>query len=100
TAIAGLAAGGLARAADLEEATTLYRTGKYDDAAEKATEALRQGAATENWYALKIRSEMTRGKYSEAGSTLEEAIRRFPASLTLYLLGRDVRRFSPRVEGE
>ena len=30
----GLAAGGSARAADLEEATTLYRTGQYDDAAE------------------------------------------------------------------
>src|SRR4051794_7567100 len=84
-AIAGVAAGGSARSADLEEATTLYRTGRYDDAAEKAAEAIRQGAATENWYALKIRSEMTRGKYSEAGATLEEGIRRFPASLNLYL---------------
>ena len=99
-AIAGIAAGGSARAADLDEATTLYQTGKYDDAAAKADDAIRHGAATENWYALKIRSEMTRGKYSEAGATLDEATRRFPASLTLYLLGRDVRRFNPRVEGE
>jgi tetratricopeptide (TPR) repeat protein len=95
-----VAVGGSAWAADLEEATTLYRTGRYDEAAEKAAEAIRQGAATESWYALKIRSEMTRGKYSEAGATLEEATRRFPASLNLYLLGRDVRPFNARVEGE
>src|SRR4051794_28745869 len=83
---------GRAGAANLEEATTLYRTGQYDDAAKQAAEAIRRGAGTENWYTLKIRSEMERGKYSEAGASLNEATRRFPASLGLYLLGRDVRR--------
>ena len=63
---------GTALAADLEEATALYRTGKYDEAASQAAESIRRGAATESWYALKIRSEMTRGKYSEAGTSLGE----------------------------
>ncbi|MDR3623038.1 MAG: tetratricopeptide repeat protein [Paludisphaera borealis] len=99
-AIVWLAASGTAHAADLEEATSLYRTGQYDEAAKQAAEAVGRGAATENWYALKIQSEMTRGKYSEAGASLNEATRRFPASLTLFLLGREVRRFNPQTEGE
>jgi tetratricopeptide (TPR) repeat protein len=95
-----LAASDSGRAADLEEATTLYRTGRYDEAATQAEEAIDGGAGTESWYAIKIRSEMARGKYGDASVSLEEATRRFPASLTLHLLGRDVRRFRPRPEPE
>jgi tetratricopeptide (TPR) repeat protein len=84
-------------AADLEEAEALYRTGKYDECARVAAEEIAgaQGWG-ERWRILKVSAEMQRGKYAEAMDSLERAIRRFPASVPLRLLARDVYRYNGR----
>ena len=41
---------------------------------------------------------MQRGRYEEASDSLRTALRRFPASVSLRLLGRDVYRFNGRQE--
>jgi tetratricopeptide (TPR) repeat protein len=43
----------------------------------------------EPWRHLKIKTELARGQYSEAIASLEDALRRFPASVVLHLLARD-----------
>jgi len=89
-----------ARADDLEEAANLLRTGRYEECEQQASEALREGTRGEGWHALKIRAEMARGKYTEALESFNAATRRHPASLTLFLIGRDVRRFNNLGERE
>ena len=71
-AMVSLAAAG---AADLEEAAKLLRTGRYEECEKQASAALQGGTHSEDWYALKIRAEMARGKYEEALESLEEATR-------------------------
>ena len=51
---------------------------------------------SEPWRHLKIKCQLATGKYSEAMASLEEALRRFPASISLHLLGRDVYRLNGR----
>jgi tetratricopeptide (TPR) repeat protein len=84
------------RATDLPEAEDLFRTGRYDECAKAAGEELRQSYRGEVWSQLKIRAEMARGEYEAALKSLEEGLRRFPASVELRLLGRDVYRFNGR----
>ncbi|HEV3122016.1 MAG TPA: tetratricopeptide repeat protein, partial [Isosphaeraceae bacterium] len=88
---AGPAAGA---GADVAEAEALFRSGKYDECAKLATAELGKGAWDESWSALKIKSELARGKQAAAILTLGGALRRFPASLSLHLLARDVYRAS------
>ncbi len=90
-AMAGFAAGAVA--ADLEEAAKLLRTGRYDECEKQAIAALEGGERDEAWDVLRIRAEMARGKYDEAMHSLKEATRHYPSSLSLFLIGRDVRRF-------
>src|SRR4051794_28990802 len=77
---------------DLGDTETLLRTGKYDECAKKAAEEIGRGLWSERWVHLKIKAEMAQGKTSAAVASLEEALRRFPASAALHLLGRDVYR--------
>ncbi len=84
---------GAAGAEDPEETTNLLRTGRYDECEKQASAALQGGARGEEWDSLKIRAEMARGKYDEAMKSLKEATGRYPSSLPLFLIGRDVRRF-------
>jgi tetratricopeptide (TPR) repeat protein len=90
-ATANLAA---SQAAELDEAAALLRTGKYEECEKEATAALEDNGWLEDWHVLKIRSQMAVGKYAEALKSLNDATRAHSASLTLYLLGRDVRRFN------
>ena len=50
-------------AADLEDAADLLRTGRYEECEKLASSAPEAGTRGEDWYALKIRAEMARGKY-------------------------------------
>jgi tetratricopeptide (TPR) repeat protein len=95
-ALWGLVCSASARAADLGEAETLYRTGRYDECARLADEEIGKGARDEHWYRLKIRAELTRGNYEEAATSFDLAARRFPTSVPLRLLGRDVKRYNGR----
>jgi tetratricopeptide (TPR) repeat protein len=83
-------------AADLEEAETLFRTGKYDECAKAAADAIRGGEWSERWRILKVQSELARGKDVEALASLTDGLRRFPGGLCLRLLGRDVFRYNGR----
>ena len=89
-ATANLAASG---AEDLQDAANLLCTGHYEECEQQAWAALKSGAQSEDWYALKMRAELARGKYDEALESLNEATRQYPTSLTLFLLAHDVRRF-------
>src|SRR5262249_5739914 len=72
----------------------LFRAGKYEECEREAAAALEDSPWLEDWHVLKIRSQMATGKYAEALKSLNSATRAHSASLTLYLIGRDVRRFN------
>jgi tetratricopeptide (TPR) repeat protein len=86
----------VATAAELEDAAKLYRTGRYDDCARLAEEEINSAGWNEPWRHWKIKTELARGKYAEAMDSLEDALRRFPASVSLHLLGREVYRQNGR----
>ena len=91
---AAMASFATAGAADLEDGVNLLRTGRYEECEKLASSSLEAGTPGEDWHALKIRAEVARGKYREALEALEEATHRYPESLRLFLIGRDVRRFN------
>ncbi len=83
-------------AADLGEAETLFRTGRYDECARLVDQELDGGGWSEPWRHLKIKTALVRGKDAEAVGAVEDALRRFPFSLPLHLLAREVYRFNNR----
>jgi tetratricopeptide (TPR) repeat protein len=83
-------------AAELEEAEKLFRTGRYDECLRLTEEEIGTAGWTESWRHLKIKCQLTTGKYAEAIASLEEALKRFPASVSLRLLGREVYRLNGR----
>jgi Tfp pilus assembly protein PilF/DNA-binding SARP family transcriptional activator len=85
-------------AADLAEGEALFRSGHYDECARLAAVETGKGAWNEGWSELKIKAELARGKSAAAILSLGGALRRFPASVSLRLLGRDVYRSSGRDE--
>ncbi len=84
-----------ARAADLAEAQTLFRTGRYDECAALAGREIRAGGG-EEWSLIKIEAELERGKVSAANDTLNEALGRFSRSVRLRLTARRVHLASGR----
>ncbi|HWB08327.1 MAG TPA: tetratricopeptide repeat protein [Pirellulales bacterium] len=87
-------AGGLLWAADLRQGEKLYRTGQYAESIEFAAKSISGGEATEAFFLLKLKGEMTLGRYADARATLETALGRFPYSAPLHWTGRDVYRFN------
>ena len=94
--IAGLLVGSLcgvcpcgapAVGADLDDTRALYESGKYQEAEKTAAEQVEKGVWNERWPRLLIRCQMTTGKYKEANETYQAAIKRYPTSLTLRMLG-------------
>ena len=85
-----LAAQAQAQGDDIDEAEAQYRTGHYAEARKVASEQVAKGTWVDRWHLLKIRTEMAAGLYTEARKSLEDALRRLPESLALYLLGREV----------
>lgn len=81
---------------DLGDTETLLRTGQYDECARKAAEEIGRGLWSERWVHLKIKAELAQGKTAAALASLEEALRRFPASVSLRLLGREAYRAGGR----
>lgn len=93
-AIASL--GAAAFAGDLDDAEALFRAGKYDECAQRAADQLKTGLRVDEWAQVKIASEMARGKYAAALATYEDAVKRYPWSVALRLMGRDVFRYNGR----
>jgi tetratricopeptide (TPR) repeat protein len=96
--VAGVLAAPHAGAADLLEATKLFRTGKYVECVDATGKAIAANDFSENYRLLKIRAELELGRYADALKTLDEALRRFPYSLQLRWVGRDVCRFNQQPE--
>jgi tetratricopeptide (TPR) repeat protein len=94
--LATVAAAAAATDLDLGDAEEFYRTGKYDECAKLAGDAMKGGLWSERWAHWKIRAELARGKYAAAQATFEDALRRFPASVLLRMLGREVYRANGR----
>ncbi|RIK77533.1 MAG: hypothetical protein DCC68_17155 [Planctomycetota bacterium] len=84
----------VAAAADIGEAIRSYRGGKFDESIAAAAEAIDAGLDSEEWHHLKIESEMAQGRYADARASLAAALERFPTSIRLRWLGRDVHRYS------
>jgi tetratricopeptide (TPR) repeat protein len=72
-----------------EDAEKLYRTGQYDECAKLVDDEMKSNGWNEAWRHLQIKNELARGKHAEAITAVEDALRRFPASVTLHLLGYD-----------
>jgi tetratricopeptide (TPR) repeat protein len=81
-------------AASLFEAQTLYRTGKYVESIDLAAKAMAGGDPSETWPVLKLRAEMTLGRYADTRKTLEAGLGRFPYNAKLLWLGAEVYRFN------
>ncbi len=92
--LSGSAVSEWAVAADREEAEKLFRTGRYDECLRLVDEEIASDGWSEPLRHLKIKSQLARGKYPDALASLEEALTRFPASISLHLLGRDVYRLN------
>jgi tetratricopeptide (TPR) repeat protein len=74
----------------LEEAERLFRTGQYEQCAALAAREMSKDEENERWSQLKIKAEMTNGKYEVALASAESSLRQFPSSLALHLLAREV----------
>src|SRR5688572_25801877 len=86
--------GGRASADELEDAETLYQSGKYTQCIEACEKAIGARQWSERWWHLKIRSELAVGRYEEARKSYENAVDRFLRSVELRLLGYDVYRLA------
>ena len=78
------------KAADYSTTQTLYQTGKYKEAEEFAAEEVERGVWNERWPRLLIQCQLVQGKYADALKTYDDAIKRYPTSLTLRMMGIDV----------
>ncbi len=82
--------------ADFADAEKLLRTGKYAECEKLVTGETAAGEVSVKWWELKIRAEVARGKYDEAGKTIEAARMKFSSELTLHLLAHEVYRTGGR----
>jgi tetratricopeptide (TPR) repeat protein len=87
-----------ASAADLADTTQLFRSGKYAECVAACDKAIAENDFSENYRLLKIRAEMELGRYADALKTLDDGLKRFPYSLQLRWLGRDVCQFNRQPE--
>jgi len=83
---------------DLEDAESLFKSGRYTECIQAAAQGIEHMGWRESWRHLKIRAELETGRYADALATLEAALERFPSSIRLHLLGRNVYLFNDRLE--
>src|SRR5436190_1422489 len=86
------------QAADYVQVSSLFRTGEYAECIEAAAQAITQDEVNENFRLLKINSELELGRYADALTSLEAALKRLPTSIRLRWVGRDVCRFNNQPE--
>ena len=81
-------------AADYSEVEAKYLAGEYQEAKQIAAAQVEEGIWNERWPRLLIRCQLATGDYAAAKETYEAAIRRYPTSLTLRMLGLDILRLN------
>ncbi|NND95731.1 MAG: tetratricopeptide repeat protein, partial [Pirellulaceae bacterium] len=77
-------------AAEYTTTRALFLSGKYEEAEALAAEEVEKGTWNERWPRLLIQCQLVRGEYAEALEIYDAAIKRYPTSLTLRMLGVDV----------
>jgi len=82
----------------LEDVQKLFAAGKYGECEEMASKGILEGLADESWYLLKIRCQLTTGKYADALKTLEAALKEYPYSVRLRWSGRPAYLFNNKIE--
>lgn len=86
-------------AADLAEVQAQLRTGDYQGAMEAAqAETSKPRNRSEEWPLLWVESLMLTGKYPEAHAVLTNALARYPRSIRLRWVGREVVRYNSHPE--
>jgi tetratricopeptide (TPR) repeat protein len=86
------------RAADLFEATNLYRTGKYAECVDAAAAGIAESEFNESWRLLKLQAQMQLGRYPDALKSLDEALEKVSYSIRIRWIGREVCRFNGELE--
>ena len=87
-----------AAAADLQEASQLFRSGKYAECVDVTAKAIEDGEFSESWPLLQLKSQLALGRYADALVTLDAALKRFQYSLPLRWVGREVCRFNKQAD--
>lgn len=72
----------------------LFQSGKYVECVDALAQAIATTPFQESFRVLKLKAELELGRYPESLVTLEEALKKFPNSIELRWLGRDVCRFN------
>lgn len=80
-----------ARYSDTEK---LFHAGQYDDCLKIAREEVERGVRNELWPRLTIRCLLTTGEYAEALEVYQQALKRYPYSLHLRMLGSEAYRLN------
>lgn len=81
-------------ATDLDDVTKMINSGKYEEAEVFAAEQVKRGIWNERWPKTLIRCLLLQGKAKPAVEIYQEAIKRYPTSLSLRLQGIDALRMS------
>ena len=89
---------GVSQAADYDSAIEQVQSGKYEEALAEATALVTDRPYSERHWRLKLRIQLTLGRYADALLTYEEGLKRFPTSLQLRWLGEQALRHSGQSE--
>ena len=81
-------------ASDFTEARKLYNSGKYQECLDYVTKAIDENSFGEHWHVLKIRSQLTLGKYDEAKKTLEATLKEYSNSIQIRWHALDAARYT------
>lgn len=81
-------------AADFGEVRAKYLAGQYEEAKQLAAAEVERGIWNERWPRLLIECQLATGDYAAAKTTYDNAIKRYPTSLTLRMMGLDALRYN------
>ena len=85
-------------AADLSQAQEFFETGQYSECIALTGEAIADRDFSESWRTLRIEAQLTIGQYDKALESLTAALERYPHSIRLRWLGREVYRHNAKPE--
>lgn len=82
------------QAANFSEVEQLFHRGQIEQAEQAAKEEVEKGIWNRRWSELLIECQLATGKYEQALSTYDAAIKRYPTSLPLRVLGISVANYN------
>jgi tetratricopeptide (TPR) repeat protein len=87
--------GGFNSPQDFDQVQILFHQGKFSDVIEQCeTEIVAGAAPNENWFLLKIKSEIAIGEYADAKATVDFGLEKLPNSILLRWIGSAVYDFN------